>query len=856
MLKDLNFLSSYDSYDNDISEEFYIPILKEAKSFDRITGYFSSKVLAYYSVGLEYFAKHNGKYRIITSFNNLSEKDFNLMKKGAIIHEALISKIENGIDYNILTDEEKYNFSNLAFLISIGLIEIKIAFPKTGIFHEKIGYCVDEDLNSLSFCGSNNETEGGIKKNYESFEVTSSWMSSEFDKRKIEKTHKKFNQLWDNQRNDILVIDIPEIVEKKIISYSKGGIFVKKILQKPDIILDIDDSSIPAFYQIIDNWDKKNITDLIFFHRRIRTKINIIEGKYIFKNNVSYREIKKIIVLFTDNMIKENYLFICTKRLKEHLKKFDNFIDERSKVGIEIKKQDSKYLDRFNKFSAIVNKNMIRNLRDKQMWDAFHMYVMKKDGNFSVPGSGKTSEVYGVFAALVEFNPNKKIVMIGPKSSFKSWIDEFYACFGSKRQLNYFSFDDFTNSGLKEKKKELLKKVENYNLILINYEAIINYEKEILYLINDDTILVFDEVHKVKNVQGKRALSCLKIAKKASYMLALSGTRVPNSYLDIYNLLHYLFPIEYTDFFGFDISQLKNPDQETIKLINNKFKPFYCRTTKKQLGVPEANEDCIIDVDSTIDELRIFEIINAKFRKCPFTRIIRILQLESNPKMLLKKLDFKDFVDVLDYDDLNEVDSYDYSSEIESLIKSSSLSTKFLSTITLIKSLAASGESVVVWTIFKDSSKRLNKELRKIGIFSKTITGDNKNLERGQLLEEFKDKKFQVLITNPQTLAESVSLHQVCHNAIYFEYSYNLVHLLQSKDRIHRLGLNPGQVTQYYFMGMNYQYGYSNFSLDKNIYNRLKLKEDIMLEAISNDILEGLPSSEEDIRVIFESIDA
>ena len=46
-----------------------------------------------------------------------------------------------------------------------------------------------------------------------------------------------------------------------------------------------------------------------------------------------------------------------------------------------------------------------------------------------------------------------------------------------------------------------------------------------------------------------------------------------------------------------------------------------------------------------------------------------------------------------------------------------------------------------------------------------------------------------MLLTNPHTLAESVSLHSVCHDAVYFEYSYNLVHPLQSKDRIHRLGL-------------------------------------------------------------------
>lgn len=71
---------------------------------------------------------------------------------------------------------------------------------------------------------------------------------------------------------------------------------------------------------------------------------------------------------------------------------------------------------------------------------------------------------------------------------------------------------------------------------------------------------------------------------------------------------------------------------------------------------------------------------------------------------------------------------------------------------------------------------------------------------RQAILSAFCKGDLDFLITNPHTLAESVSLHSICHDAIYFEYSYNLVHLLQSKDRIHRLGLPSDQYTQYYFL--------------------------------------------------------
>ena len=114
--------------------------------------------------------------------------------------------------------------------------------------------------------------------------------------------------------------------------------------------------------------------------------------------------------------------------------------------------------------------------------------------------------------------------------------------------------------------------------------------------------------------------------------------------------------------------------------------------------------------------------------------------------------------------------------------------------------------------------------------------------------------KFKVLVTNPQTLAESVSLHMVCHDAVYFEYGYNLVHLLQSKDRIHRLGLPTGQKTRYYFMRQVFTYQGEPFSLDGAIYGRLKAKEQTMLDAIEGGYLEGGYTDEEDLKAIYEQL--
>ncbi len=146
----------------------------------------------------------------------------------------------------------------------------------------------------------------------------------------------------------------------------------------------------------------------------------------------------------------------------------------------------------------------------------------------------------------------------------------------------------------------------------------------------------------------------------------------------------------------------------------------------------------------------------------------------------------------------------------------------------------------------------IRKKCQESGLKVVTIYGETPLDKRLQLIEEYQQGYYDVLITNPHTLAESVSLHHFCHDAIYYEYSYNLVHLLQSKDRIHRLGLKDGQYTQYYYMESQYIYNDKIFSLDNRIYERLKEKEEVMLNAINNGVLEQVTSFEEDLELIFK----
>ncbi|MGC3121010.1 SNF2-related protein, partial [Enterococcus faecalis] len=91
-------------------------------------------------------------------------------------------------------------------------------------------------------------------------------------------------------------------------------------------------------------------------------------------------------------------------------------------------------------------------------------------------------------------------------------------------------------------------------------------------VIDKETLLVFDEVHKINNPNGKRAKSAIEVSKNAGRILAVTGTPIPNSYQDIFNILNLLYPEDYKDFFGFSVNELRNAGAFEIEFINNKFK--------------------------------------------------------------------------------------------------------------------------------------------------------------------------------------------------------------------------------------------------------------------------------------------
>ncbi|MFW7432900.1 DEAD/DEAH box helicase [Vagococcus carniphilus] len=588
------------------------------------------------------------------------------------------------------------------------------------------------------------------------------------------------------------------------------------------------------------------------FKIKLRRYVETIQASEIYFNkNATIHDMQKIINLLETQLQDVE----IEPSIEEHINKREFYINNRYRVGNDIKKKDNSIFENYEIFKLKVDQLLARPLTEEQMWNAYYMSVMKNCSNFSVPGSGKTATVLGTYAFLKEKKEIDKIVMVGPKNAFGSWIDEYRLCFGLDVKVDdfYLNIHSKKIKSTNERKYHLLFESGNKDLILINYESLGSLESALTTVIDERTLLVFDEVHKIKNPSGQRAGVAIEISKNASRILALTGTPIPNSYQDLFNVLNILYPEDYNDFFGYSVRELRNAGEHEMMDINQKIKPFFCRVTKEQQQVTPPNDDLVEEIQVNELENKLFKIVYQTYKSNLFGLMARLIQLGSNPKLLLQTLDLSVFESIIDdeSDFSMDVTTRNYTEDIVQLVDQITETSKMRTTLELIEKLTLEGKKVIVWCVFISSIKLLEEKCKEKGISVKTIYGETPLEERLKLIKDYQSGQFDVLITNPHTLAESVSLHHVCHDAIYFEYSFNLVHLLQSKDRIHRLGLENGQYTQYYYMESNYIYNDKNYSLDNRIYKRLMDKEQVMLNAINNDILEHVTSFEEDLEIVF-----
>ena len=227
--RELSLLKYYKTYKNDIIKEFYTPVLAQAVLYQRAVGFFSSTALIDLTKGFSGMIKNGGRIQFIVS-PLLSQEDIDAINKGyekkKIIGQALMREFREPENY---FQEERLNW--LSYLIEEGFLEIKVAFTppnkEMGMYHEKVGVVTDELGNKIVFTGSLNETINAFHNNYESIVVFNSWEES---KEYADEMQKDFESLWNNEDDDLEIIEFPDVIKEKF-----------KVRRKEKLNLNIDE---------------------------------------------------------------------------------------------------------------------------------------------------------------------------------------------------------------------------------------------------------------------------------------------------------------------------------------------------------------------------------------------------------------------------------------------------------------------------------------------------------------------------------------------------------------------------------------------------------------------------------------
>lgn len=837
--KRLNIDVLYDTISNDLIEEFYTPILTNSITYDRVSCYFSLDTLLLLSKPLGLLLKNDGVARFIMSVE-MSSKDYKFYSD--VFNSEITRSVEDEVD-KLINDRDRIpiDLSNLGYLLKKGKIQIKIAQKEEGLFHEKFAICKDNYGNEIGFIGSLNETVYGMKKNSESITTRKSYSGSLDDARFLELKKNKFSSLWNNNVKGHHVIDLPDAIKKKIIKVSNENYKNTYCCKTRDFIYVKFDERKRLKIECNTGFFTKTSR---FYNKKIKPLISeFYEGYIILKEIDNYVLIKKTIGKIRDYCELLGVKLIIGSDLKEYLAKNDIFIERRRELGTFIKNKDEMIIPAFSDFKKNLDNSLKRSLKESQLWDAFHCSQMIKSSNYSVPGTGKTAMVLGAFYYLKKMNEVKKMIVCGPLNSRKSWRDEIEFVFQSSDKPRFIDIKSFNKSEA-SKNNFFRDEIEAYDIVFINHDALNSVYFQLKNYNKNEYFICIDEVHKFKGYKSKRFDLAYELFRNNRYKISLTGTPNPNGFQDFYSQLKIIYPNEYQFFFGYTYDELKaiGSDKNSIEKFNDLYQPFFCRTTKKDLKIKEPLPDNIIFVPMTKCEEEIYNDLRINLNRNKLLMYMRMIQLTTIPDRLDSKIpsDIFDYstTDLEDFEgSLRKVSMTKLPSGVIDKAKNIKYSSKILHVKKLVREIISKKRNVIIWAIFVDTHQKIKSELTSMGIKAEIINGKIDLDEREVLLEQFKSKKFRVLIANPHTMAESVSLHKDCHDAIYVEYDFNLTHNLQSRDRIHRLGVPENVETRYHYLVSVFEDGRTE-TADQYIYRRLNEKREQMLSIVESELID------------------
>ena len=494
----------------------------------------------------------------------------------------------------------------------------------------------------------------------------------------------------------------------------------------------------------------------------------------------------------------------------------------------------------------LARSRFVRPLKEFQLRDVGRLLGLPHGANFSVPGAGKTTVAYAVYEVLRQALQVEQLLVVAPLSAFDAWQTEALDCFAEGQRPGLATVVDDVPAGAE--------------VLLVNYHRLAsNLEKLSAWVRSKRTLVLLDEAHRMKAGRaGQHGSACLDLAFAAARRDVLSGTPSPQSAQDFVALYDYLWPGQARRILPAEALTAR-PPADSMHRVSRAIAPLFVRTTKSELDLPVTRRIPIV-VPLAGLQREIYVALRDRYAGSLHvsmndrvelarmgTVVMYLLEAATNPQLLAvgsKNLPWEFTYPPLPVEPGSRlwelIAGYGRHETPPKLIR--------LRQIINENAQAPDGpRKTLVWSNFVANLEGMRRWLAEFqpamihgGVPSITAAPTATVTREAELRRFREDPSCLVLLANPAAMSEGVSLHKVCHDAVYVDRTFNAGHFLQSVDRIHRLGLSPDVQTTLMFL-------ITDGTIDRVVDSRLYAKAESMGIALNDPdlVTMSLPDEED-----------
>jgi len=405
-----------------------------------------------------------------------------------------------------------------------------------------------------------------------------------------------------------------------------------------------------------------------------------------------------------------------------------------------------------------IEDNLIKILRNYQVNGVKWMAFLKKYGLSGIladdMGLGKTLQV---LTLLKTVKGQGVSLIICPKTLIYNWNEEIRKFTSDLKVL--------IPEGDTSKRKEQIKELHEYDAVITSYSLVrndIEYYKE-----HSFKYCVLDEAQYIKNPDAESTKKVKLI--KAVNRLALTGTPIENSLLELWSVFDFLMPgflggrKKFNEVFG-----------NSPELLRQRIKPFVLRRTKKETlsELPEKIEQ----VQHVVMNKKQFEM---------YTQVLKSVRKDMFENVESKGFGRSRIAILAALTKLRQICNHPGLVD-EKYLNNDEISAKLELFEELINNCVESGSKVLVFSQFTKMLGILARVLKNNNIMFSYLDGSSEN--RGEIIDKFnEDNNIRVFLISIKAGGYGLNLTSA-DTVILYDPWWNPMVENQAVDRAHRMG--------------------------------------------------------------------